>query len=93
MKNNMIRPNFFIVFLMLCASSAWGDELPDSASSNGVVPGMGWDTTATTRIIVADEFSKAAARRFTLQGFTVQNQFRNRCGILLEKNRKIIIIK
>ncbi|MBE6331781.1 MAG: hypothetical protein E7070_05710 [Bacteroidales bacterium] len=105
----MKRPNFFIIFLMLCASFAWGDEqsdsvstsadvadmswdvVADSASSGGVVPGMGWDTTATTQIIVADGTVKPAARRFTLQGFTVPNRICGRCGIFLENKRKIII--
>ncbi|MBE6330994.1 MAG: hypothetical protein E7070_01610 [Bacteroidales bacterium] len=108
MKNKMKRPKFFIIFLMLCATSAWGDELPDSvstsadvagmswekadsASSGGILPGMGWDTTATTQIFVADRNIKPAARRFMLQGFTVQNQFRGQCGIFLENKRKIII--
>ena len=97
----MKRPNFFIIFLVLCASFAWGDELPDSVgtsaevagmatdsiSANGTVPTMGWDTTTMTRIVVIGEILKPTARRFSLQGFRqdAPNRF------TIENNLKIII--
>ena len=63
-------------------------EIPDSASANGTVPTMGWDTTATTGLKARPKIPFKSGGRFSLDGIALPNSYR---GIIINDQYKILI--
>ena len=63
-------------------------EIPDSASANGTVPTMGWDTTATTGLKARPKMQFKSGGRFSLDGIALPNSYR---GIIINDQYKILI--